>query len=261
MLHIYNIYLELNRVQIISIVLKKLIIGNTKNWIDGKEISMEDHTHSASDITSGTLPVARGGTNITSNPSILVNLGSTIATNVFASAPRPGITGTLGVNHGGTGRATLTSGYFLRGNGTGAVTLSSINQVKDALGIEESNIPSGVIVMWSGTSSNIPSGWHLCDGTSGTPNLRDRFVVGAGSTYDVGDTGGEATHKLTINEMPSHTHSSNLKNSNQDGGNIVYAGNSFAPNFTVDLNLSSSGGDQPHNNLPPYYALCFIMKL
>ena len=67
------------------------------------------HNHSATNITSGTLGVARGGTGVTSNPSMLVNLGSTTATGVFAASPRPGITGTLAVSHGGTGGTTSAS--------------------------------------------------------------------------------------------------------------------------------------------------------
>lgn len=68
-------------------------------------------------------------------------------------------------------------------------------------------IPSGVILLWSGSIATIPSGWALCNGSNGTPDLRNRFVVGAGSTYSVGDTGGSATSTLTTNELPAHTHS------------------------------------------------------
>lgn len=67
-------------------------------------------------------------------------------------------------------------------------------------------IPKGVIVMWSGTLATIPAGWALCDGNNGTPNLKDKFVVGAGGGYAAGATGGEAAHVLTIDEMPSHNH-------------------------------------------------------
>lgn len=67
------------------------------------------HNHSASNITSGTLPVARGGTGVTANPSMLVNLASTSAASVFASAPRPGVTGILPVARGGTGASSLSS--------------------------------------------------------------------------------------------------------------------------------------------------------
>ena len=67
------------------------------------------HNHSAANITSGTLAVACGGTGITSNPSMLVNLGSTSAASVFAASPRPGITGTLAIAHGGTGATSAAS--------------------------------------------------------------------------------------------------------------------------------------------------------
>ena len=53
-------------------------------------------------------------------------------------------------------------------------------------------IPTGVIVMWSGSIASIPTGWLICDGTNGTPDLRNRFIVGAGSTYSVAGTGGSA---------------------------------------------------------------------
>ena len=67
------------------------------------------HNHSASNITSGTLPVSRGGTGITANPSMLTNLGSTTAAGVFQTSPRPGITGTLAIAHGGTGATSASA--------------------------------------------------------------------------------------------------------------------------------------------------------
>lgn len=71
--------------------------------------------------------------------------------------------------------------------------------------------PSGGIVMWSGTIANIPAGWNLCDGTNGTPNLVDRFIVGStsdsGATHDIGDTGGTNSLTLAAGNIPSHTHS------------------------------------------------------
>ena len=67
------------------------------------------HNHSAANITSGTLAVARGGTGITTNPSMLTNLGSTTAASVFATSPRPGVTGTLPIVRGGTGATTAAA--------------------------------------------------------------------------------------------------------------------------------------------------------
>jgi microcystin-dependent protein len=69
-----------------------------------------------------------------------------------------------------------------------------------------SPVPVGLIAMWSGAINAVPSGWRLCDGTNSTPDLRDRFIVGAGSTYAVGNTGGSATVTLNESQIPGHTH-------------------------------------------------------
>ena len=67
-------------------------------------------------------------------------------------------------------------------------------------------MPTGIIMIWSGTASNIPRGWALCDGTNGTPDLADKFVIAAGAAYPVGAQGGEVEHTLTELEMPAHDH-------------------------------------------------------
>jgi DNA-binding beta-propeller fold protein YncE len=120
--------------------------------------------------------------------------------------------------------------------------------------------PVGTIKMFSGYQSNIPPKWQICDGTNGTPDLRNRFVVGAGDTYNNGDTGGESEHTLTVGEMPPHNHSyiyDDYGSSAQDGGNNPYVANeSNGTNY-----VSTEGGGQPHENRPPYYALYYIMKV
>ena len=83
--------------------------------------------------------------------------------------------------------------------------------------VTESAVPSGVITMWSGSLTSIPSGWALCDGQNGTPDLRDRFIVGAGSSYEVGDTGGTDNVTLTENQIPQHTHGSGTLSTNSTG--------------------------------------------
>jgi hypothetical protein len=97
--------------------------GGIYTALDGK--ADDDHEHSASDITSGTLAIARGGTGVTSNPSMLVNLASTSSASVFASSPRPGITGTLPVSHGGTGCTSLATLKTNLGISTYSSTLSN----------------------------------------------------------------------------------------------------------------------------------------
>ena len=124
-------------------------------------------------------------------------------------------------------------------------------------------VPSGVIVMWSGAANAIPTGWALCDGTNNTPDLRNRFIVGAGSTYAVGAKGGSDTVTLTVEQMPAHTHTYTF----QYQSNVIvnaydtYGDSANAVSATQSTgNTNSTGGGQAHENRPPYYALCFIMK-
>jgi len=116
----------------------------------------------------------------------------------------------------------------------------------------------GMILAWSGSLGDIPAGWLLCDGSSGTPDLRDRFVVGAGSSYNLGDTGGEATHTLTVDEIPSHTH--NYEKITSYGGSGFYETTGNIGAIWGSVSTTATGGGQAHENRPPYYALYFIMK-
>lgn len=125
-------------------------------------------------------------------------------------------------------------------------------------------IPKGVIVMWSGNISEIPAGWALCDGNGGRPDLRDRFIVGAGKDYTVKQIGGEAYHALTIDEMPAHTHTTPFYNGYYvsfwvNSGEIMT--NKKNDDGVTNRRSNEVGGSQPHENRPPYYALCFIIKL
>jgi len=159
--------------------------------------------------------------------------------------------------------------------------------------------PSGGIIIWSGSAASIPSGWYLCNGSNSTPDLRDKFVVGAGSTYTVGDTGGSATATpagsisvagtaLTEAQMPKHYHqmvgpgSVTVPQNNQGNYNIFGGGTpddsalSYGTWSTGGSAASgststgtSNGDSHTHTatftgtsgtNLPPYYALCYIMK-
>jgi hypothetical protein len=130
---------------------------------------------------------------------------------------------------------------------------------------------AGMIMLWSGSSESIPSGWLLCDGSNSTPDLRNRFVVGATSTYAVGATGGSAdaivvAHTHTITD-PNHAHSYFGAASNA-GFNPSYGGSvttSPGPSNTTGsaatgISINSTGSSGTNANLPPYYALCYIMK-
>jgi microcystin-dependent protein len=146
-------------------------------------------------------------------------------------------------------------------------------------------VPSGLIAIWSGSVGSIPSGWVLCNGANGTPDLRNSFILGAGNSYSVGQTGG--TSSITIGQTnlpnvnfnatstvtdPGHTHTSNaitdivVSNGIPDGvSGSTYALrtatiNNAVTGITVATTVASGGSGTAINSLPPYYALAFIMK-
>ena len=134
-------------------------------------------------------------------------------------------------------------------------------------------IPSGGIIMWSGAANNIPTGYVLCDGQSNTPDLRNRFVIGAGDTFSVDATGGSAnavvvehTHTLTD---PGHSHqysrAENLvfgsaETSSQQQKHKIDYGTNTTQSQVTGISVDSEGESGTDKNLPPYYALCYIMK-
>lgn len=125
-------------------------------------------------------------------------------------------------------------------------------------------IPPGAIILYSG--STIPDGWALCDGNNGTPDLTDRFVIGAGKSYQVNDTGGEAEHTLTIDELPEHSFTlpgDPIINSTANGTVTLGVGGYFTTTkkFKTLNTTDTIGSGVAHNNMPPYYALCYIMKI
>lgn len=155
-------------------------------------------------------------------------------------------------------------------------------------------IDSGIIVMWGGLVSAIPSGWFLCNGLNGTPDLRDKFIKGAanganpgatggGSTHTHGDhtIGSEAAHTHTYTQVPNHVHVENI-NTATTGGSVGFpalkdtstsgseaTGLSTAnPTGGVATGTTAAGASHTHtvsaheagSSEPVYYALCFIQK-
>jgi len=119
-------------------------------------------------------------------------------------------------------------------------------------------LPSGVICEWHGLIANIPTGWLLCDGTLGTPDLRAKFVRGSPAETEAGGTGGEDTHILTVAEMPAHTHTLGGDRSSGTAVNKPYSLSNNTDNVT--LTTSSVGSGDAHENRPAYYEVLFIMK-
>ena len=124
---------------------------------------------------------------------------------------------------------------------------------------------TGMIILWSGAADAIPSGFVLCDGNNNTPNLSGRFVVGydaSNGDYDVNDTGGAENVTLSIAQIPNHKHTTSFDGHKffpGDGSTSVSYGGAGGYPATV-FSMDNTGGGQSHENRPPYYALCYIMK-
>ncbi|ARQ46665.1 hypothetical protein [Oxalobacter formigenes] len=152
-----------------------------------------------------------------------------------------------------------------------------LNELLGSNGQKLNLIPSGIISMWSGAANAIPSGWTLCNGENGTPDMRDKFIVGAGGSYAVGETGGAASSSingvtgattLTVDQMPSHNHTVGQAYADAIGPNIATT-DSSSSSYSPFASVKNTGGSLPHSHsisgsvptLPPFYALAFIMKL
>ena len=165
--------------------------------------------------------------------------------------------------------------------------------------IDNEGMPAGAIIMWSGTidtngnpviGGTADTNWQICDATNGTPDLRDRFVVGSGGSYTTGDTGGVNSVTLNTGQMPRHSHyfsattstggyhnhsyydrwhqgDDSADHGNKHVGTENYTDWSKTTNWSgshshnVSGNTRDTGGNASHENRPLYYALAFIMKV
>ena len=170
--------------------------------------------------------------------------------------------------------------------GTTLQTLDNLYPILQNAPAVSATIPSGLIAIWSGSLGSVPSGWVICDGTNSTPDLRNSFILGAGNTYAVGATGG-STDAIVV----SHTHTATAATTSLTGtittlgnrsgfsggtgivtpsGSTGSAANQTGVNvpdtLTIDashthsVTNSSTGTSGSGANMPPYYALAYIMK-
>jgi microcystin-dependent protein len=156
-------------------------------------------------------------------------------------------------------------------------------------------IPVGGIILWSGAVGAVPDGWALCDGGQNTPDLRGRFVMGAGGSgyRGPGATGGAETVTLSVGQLPAHNHQvsgktstdgnhhhfyndaffseccpnwgwqgsgrSDNDNSPRDWGRVTGESGAHSHNFNVTS--ASTGSNQAIDKLPPFYSLAYIMRV
>lgn len=164
------------------------------------------------------------------------------------------------------------------------VTIGTYDNIYGIVGVQTAvgtTIPTGMISLWYGSIGSVPSGWYLCDGSNGTPDLRDRFIIGAGSSYAVSATGGTSSVTLSTSNMPSHTHTATstvtdpghfhsyiqpspgslVSNINGAGAGAI-SGNtgSKTTGITVATTNDPTGSGTSFSVLNPYYALAYVMK-
>ncbi len=152
--------------------------------------------------------------------------------------------------------------------------------VIDLPNTSQAGVPVGLIQIWAGTIATIPSGWALCDGLGGTPNLLDRFVRGINTNItNPGVIGGLTTVTLITTQMASHTHTptsggththtiptgtgngtTGVKRITTDFGNGLDLGDESDPIVVGGSNTGFTGGNASHDNIPPFFEVAYIIK-
>ena len=237
-------------------------IGNGQQFFDNNGLPLNGgllYTYQAGSSTALTTYTDINGTTANSNPIVLDSSGRTPSE----------IWLTYGFNY-----------KFVVKTSSGS-TLGTYDNIYGIVGVQTAvgtTIPAGMISLWYGSIGSVPTGWYLCDGTNGTPDLRDRFIVGAGTSYAVGATGGSAnailvshTHTATSTSTvtdPGHFHTIQVSGSGAGNPSSTNAGSSTAntnsktTGITVATTTSNTteGVSGTNANLPPYYALAYVMK-
>lgn len=206
---------------------------------------------------------------VNGNLSVAGTTALTGATTLSAALTYGGVTLSNAVT--GTGNMALSASPAFTGVPTAPTAAAGTNttQIATTAFVLSNGVPTGAIIMWSGSIATIPSGWLLCNGSSGTPDLRDRFIVGAGTTYAVAATGGSAnavvvSHTHTITD-PTHSHTEQYFSATGGGYGLQAGPNDFAATqqtgtSATGISINTAGVSGTNANLPPYYALAYIMK-
>jgi len=233
-------------------------VGNGQQFFDANGLPLNGgliYTYQAGSSTLLTTYTTNNGTVANSNP-IVCNADGRLPNEIW-----------------------MLTGYsykFVIQTSTGVTlqTLDNLYPILQNAPVVSNTIPSGLIAIWSGSLGSIPTGWLICDGTNSTPDLRNSFILGAGNTYAVGATGGSTdaivvshTHTATsVVTDPGHFHTAdvnNLQNVALGGSSFTKSGGNTGTAFTgitVATTNATTGVSGSGANMPPYYALAFIMK-
>lgn len=209
---------------------------------------------------------------LTRGAHLVIDVHGYFLAGVDEVVPGPGLLG-----GGGDGSVSLSVDFA--GTGTADTAARSDH-------FHAESVPPGAIVMWSGGLADIPAGWALCDGTNGTPDLQDRFVLGAGIGEEPGAVGGAHSYSLTLAQLAPHGHALSIDPAGSHAHSYVrplFAG-AVAPlpglggipwnigtsqtvstggvgNHTHTGTVQPAGKGAPIDNRPAFYELAFIMKL
>jgi len=152
--------------------------------------------------------------------------------------------------------------------------VGTTSSVQDQL--DDKGVPVGGIIMFSGTLTNLSANWALCDGSNGTPDLGDKFVLGAQNQGEISDTGGSAdaivvthTHTGATDSDGEHTHTvavgvgANIPGEYYENPVVTTGPTTTSSNgaHTHDITMDSTGSSGTNANLPPYYKLAYIMRV
>ena len=237
----------------------ELINHNTLAYWNGAYTGTTSNLSVLGTISTGvwngtTIAIAYGGTGLTSNPSMLVNLSSTSADTVFKASPRPGVTGTLAVTNGGTGVTTLTSGAALIGNGTGAISTRSItnNTSKTAVTASTNLITANTLYYHSGNSNittvgTISSGtWNgttvavAYGGTGNTSQTANRLIYSENASKLSSSGHYASSSKVAINSTSAPTETLYVNGTFKASGNSTFDGTIYASSILPRTDMSSS---------------------
>jgi microcystin-dependent protein len=265
-------------------IISSLPNGRTNLYVDYHNIPGYWDGHFTVQFDKSPLVIKKGCVGIgTGSPNAKLDVAGTVRAKAF-SGKSLAVDGT--VKAGSFNGDSLTVSGAIQASSFSGDSLALTGTVKANSFSGDGAVPAGVIVMWHGIGAEVPKGWVLCDGQNGTPNLVDKFIMGAGGTdTPAGATGGESQVTLTEAQMPPHTHTAST-----DSGGIhdhFLGSRGFAlpsglvtvrgkgadgslddrditshscDSHTHAITMNLSGGGEPHNNMPPFFALCFIMK-
>src|SRR3972149_3955909 len=212
-------------------------------------------------------PAADGAFNVVVRP--IGEAATSVNAEILRVTARAGDTFTISRQQEGSSARTVLVGDY--------IALTMTKKLRDD--INSYLVPVGGIIMWAGTIANIPSGWALCTGIGGTPDLRDMFVVGAAVGADAGATGGASSYTLTMAQMPSHSHAKGTLATANDthnhtigirnnygsqvdraggawtGTNSTYDSGNDTHSHTVTGSTASAGSGNSIDNRPAFYAV------